>query len=90
MDQVTTDEVKAAIVGSNVKRWKLHNCSMCGYPCSYLFAAEDVGYDAGCDCVSYHNIRPSSYGEVADTLNMQKPEIRQRMWDEMIGKAEAA
>jgi hypothetical protein len=85
MEKVTAEAVKEHIKSNGTKRWKLHNCSMCGYPCGYIFSDDgSVDYDSGCDCVSYGpNITPRNYGDLAETLNMQTPEIRERMWKEM-------
>ena len=85
MENVTADQVKAAITEHSIKFWKLRECSMCGHPLRYEFNGDSVCYHAACNCVTYHEPpRPSSYGHIADTLNMQTPEIRARMWNEML------
>lgn len=57
--------------------WKLHNCSMCGYPCGYMVNLEkkegdvEVLYDNGCDCGFGRSMRHSSFEEMFESYNMQ-------------------
>lgn len=55
----------------NITRWHTYDCSICDYPCGYLFVGDDVGYDSGCDCTGREMVYWSSWQEVADHYNMQ-------------------
>ena len=63
------EDFKKAAQELKISRWTIHNCSMCGYPCGYIFRGDSVSYDCGCDCVAYTNIIQSSWEEVADFYN---------------------
>lgn len=78
--KVTAQEVEEAVKKSGITRLHIRNCSMCNYPLAYLFEQGDVGFDAGCDCVTYHNIRLSSYQAVADHVNIQNDEWAAKIW----------
>lgn len=58
-------------------KWKIRDCSICGYPLSYVFSPdyEEVGFDSGCDC-SFRgsNINQVSWNQVANYYNMQTDE----------------
>jgi len=70
------DEFKQAAIKHNIDFWKIHNCSMCDYPCGYIFSDdhERVGYDAGCDCTGRYIIQPRDWGDLSKSYNMQKSE----------------
>ncbi len=55
-------------------KWNIHNCSICNYPCGYVFCPdhERVAYDSGCDCVREININECSWEKLAEHYNMQK------------------
>lgn len=46
------------------KRYKVHNCSMCEYPCSFFIEQDKLFYDSGCDCVRYTNIQERSFDDL--------------------------
>lgn len=85
MRAVTADEVKHAVQDAGITRIQIRDCSMCHYPLSYLISDDEIAYDAGCNCVSYHNIEPRTWDDLARHFNIQKPEIRARMWNELMG-----
>jgi hypothetical protein len=58
----------------NIKEWRIHNCSICGYPCGYIIKGDDVYYDSGCDCTGCHGFRVSSWEEIAKFYNRNQPE----------------
>lgn len=64
----TIEDFKRQAVIRNITIWPVHNCSLCGYPCSFLIDLEKntVQYDHGCDCVNYTNIRNSSWEEMLE------------------------
>lgn len=60
---------------------------MCDYPLKYIFSLdkEQVSFDAGCDCVTYSNIQPRSWGDLAEHYNMQTSEEYIAEMDEFWG-----
>jgi hypothetical protein len=81
------EELKEQATKIGLHRWRVHNCSMCGYPCGYEIHDNEVFYDSGCDCVSYSNIQPRSWEDLANSYNMNQPEnnpdISQKYLDEL-------
>lgn len=80
--------VESEVRRRGARNLKVHNCSMCGYPCGYLFGADDdlppVVYDSGCDCTRGYSYCPSSYEDVAALLRMQSSdEIREKLMSGM-------
>jgi hypothetical protein len=72
MKKITAEELKQAIKEKGITRWDIHECSMCGYLCGYVFVGEQVFYDSGCDCMSYGNkLNPRNWGDVVDQYNRQ-------------------
>lgn len=69
----SVEEFKQAAKDNGIKEWRIHNCSMCGYPCGYLINGDVVYYDAGCDCV-WRPPRESSWEDLADHYNRNQPE----------------
>lgn len=67
----TADDFKQAVEDRGITKWPVHDCSICGYPCGYIFQEGLVGYDSGCDCVNYTNIQLRSYEDVAEFYNRQ-------------------
>lgn len=68
---------------NKIVQWTIHQCSMCDYPCGYIFEPNgDVSYDSGCDCVTYTNIQPCSWEDVASHYNLQtNPQVIEEMDD---------
>lgn len=58
----------------NITRWNIHDCSICWYPCGFIFENGLVFYDSGCDCVNHINIQPRPWEDVAEQYNMQSHE----------------
>jgi hypothetical protein len=80
-------DFRQAIEDNGIKRWNIHNCSMCGYACGYVInSPDDIWYDSGCDC-SYGALRPSSLVDIADHYNrnqpIENPRIKQKALDKM-------
>lgn len=58
--------------GPQFQQWNIHDCSICGYPCGYVFENGHVRYDSSCDCVKYgSSIKYRTYQEIADHYNME-------------------
>lgn len=73
--QIATAKIKPV-------KWIIHHCSMCNYPCGYVFTMDykHVGYDSGCHCVTYENITPCPWSALAEHYNMQRnPEVIKEM-----------
>lgn len=65
------EDFKIRIEKSSIKRWTIHNCSLCGYPCGFLFRGDKVFFDCGCYCVTTHEVRKSNLSEVCGHYNIQ-------------------
>ena len=70
----TKEELKSQASQRGLKKWIIHNCSMCGYPCGFIFRDDGVLYDSGCGCADYIDTRQSSWEEVEQTYNRNQPE----------------
>lgn len=57
-------------------KWVIHRCSMCNYPCGYVFdeTYECVGYDSGCYCTNRNAITFCSWDALAKYYNLQTNE----------------
>lgn len=85
MKEVTAEQVKQAADERNIGYWKLRECSMCFTPIGYVIDGDGPAFDSNCGCVSYHTPpEPCGWDKLADTFNMQKPEIRERMWGDFL------
>lgn len=85
MEKVTVEQVKLAVVEHDIKLWKLRECSMCLTPLTYTFNGGDPTYDSSCACVRYSTEpEPHSWESIAEIFNIQRPEIRERMWGEFL------
>lgn len=69
----TPEELKNQVKLKGINKWTVHNCSMCGYPCGYVFRGEDVFYDPGCDCV-FGEEKQRSWENLAEEFNRNQPE----------------
>lgn len=67
----TAEEFQQAAKEKNITSWPIHDCSICGYHCGYKIIEDSVAYDSGCDCVSYIDIQPRSWEDIAHQYNMQ-------------------
>lgn len=69
----------------NISRWAIHDCSICGYQCGYVFRGDDVFYDSGCNCTNFDGFQLRSFADVASHYNMQRnPDYIKKM-DEFWG-----
>ena len=71
-DEYTAAEVQQILAISGVDRIKIRDCSMCGYPLSYIVQGESVMFDPGCDCITRHSgLEPRTFQDIANHYNMQ-------------------
>jgi hypothetical protein len=78
----TGTDFQQAAKDRNISRWCIHNCSMCDYPCGYIFCENHnlVAYDNGCDCTKRYFHRPTTWDHVAEQYNKQThPEVINEM-----------
>lgn len=64
-------DFKNRAIKKGIKKWIIHYCSICGYPCGFHFSpdGETVLYNNGCYCTREYNEIASSWVEVADHYN---------------------
>ena len=82
------EEFQKQAAEKGLTKWAIHDCSLCGYPCGYIFHDGQVSYDSGCYCVTYYpNIQPRTWDSVVEIYEMQdNPETIKQM-DEFWGFA---
>lgn len=70
------EDFRKSAIENNIHHWPVHNCSMCGYECGFLFdyRGYPVVYDAGCDCTRQYVKHERSWDDVAEQYNIQKNE----------------
>lgn len=75
----TIEDFQKVIESKNIKKWSIHECSFCDYPCGFIFREGNVFYDSGCNC-SFRDFRDSDYEEVLEHYECQKhPEVIKKM-----------
>ena len=75
--RVTADEIRESAVKNNIDWFPIRDCSICGEWIGYRFFRwpnHEVVFDSSCGCVSYENVQPRSWEDVADHINMQSNE----------------
>lgn len=82
----TKEELKTQAEKIGLRRWIIHNCSMCGYPCGYIINGGDVKYDCGCDCVGYTDIQQRNWDDLAENYNRNQPEKNSQISQEYLTK----
>lgn len=76
----TIEKMRDTMTRKKVKKWVIHTCTVCKYPCGFLFSddLDTVRYDAGCYCTMEKDsdaaIRQSDWYEVSDFYMSQKTE----------------
>lgn len=87
MTQKNRIDFQVAAFKYRPNKWVIHNCSICNYPCGYVFCPnhELVGYDSGCNCTRQENINQCSWDKLAEYYNMQKNEEYIKKMDEFWG-----
>lgn len=68
-------DFKNAVLEKDISFWYIRDCSICNYPCGYLFSgANDPKFDAGCDCTRRYVHEQRTWDEVANYYNSQTHE----------------
>jgi hypothetical protein len=81
-DKITGEQVKAGVMKLGVSYIPHHDCSICGVEVGYVILGGDLFFDSGCGCLRGNNIRPASWDEPADWINMQfSPDVRKMLMD---------
>lgn len=66
----TAEEFKANAATHGIREWRMHDCSLCGYECGFLFRDGEVYYDPGCMCMG-GAIERRSWEDVAAHYSIQ-------------------
>jgi len=77
MNRKTELDFRNQALKNNIHFWKVHDCSICGYGCGYIFFNEgwpEVVYDSGCDCTRRYIKEKSTWDSVSTYYNMQRNE----------------
>lgn len=74
MEKRTAEQFQRQVELYKITKWPIHSCSICNYPCAYVFKAGLVGYDSGCNCGKGQNITLREWEDVASHYNMQTNE----------------
>lgn len=67
----TPEEFKNQAEIKGIKRWLIHDCSLCNYKCGFVFREEAVFYDGGCHCVNFHDFYETTWDHVSNHYNIQ-------------------
>lgn len=81
-EQKTAEQFKQQVAKKNILKWPVHDCSMCGYECGYLFNYEgyEVVYDNGCYCTGITRNSQRSWEDVLEHYNLQThPDVIKEM-----------
>ena len=82
--------IKAKAIELNKTFFPVRDCSICGYMLGYVVMNRDfsnLGFDTGCDCVTYSNINQSSWEEMERFYNSQSDESKaelNKLWFDKI------
>jgi hypothetical protein len=79
MKDVTSDEVKAAVLASGKKWIELRRCSICDSPVGYVIQGDELLFDPSCDCCGGYGPEPRSWSTVSDLINRQNDEWKPKL-----------
>ncbi len=69
---VTSEQVKSAMIGAGINQADHHRCSLCGYMTRYLRDGDELFFDSACDCSCYQTPpQPATWYDAACLINMQ-------------------
>ncbi len=85
MDDITVDEIREAVSERSITWLSFHACSICRAPVGYVIDGDSLFYDSACGCTTYRSPpEPRDWDDLARLFNRQEPEIRQRMWGDLL------
>lgn len=80
MNDVTADQVKAAMIAAELTWIAILECSICGTPIGYVRQGEQLFFNSNCDCVRYRSEpEPKSWEDVAYLINRQNEEWKPKI-----------
>lgn len=68
-------DFREAAIERKIDYWPIHDCSICGYECGFLFfqyEEAEVVYDNGCDCTRRYIKSARNWDNVAELYNIAK------------------
>lgn len=75
--RVTPEQIRESAIKNQIDWFPIHDCAICGKIVGYRFFRwpnYEVVFDSTCDCSYYENLRPRSWEDVANHINMQSNE----------------
>lgn len=79
VEQITGEQVLAAVKAAGITRVDHHECSLCGSMVFYSVDGDDLLFHPACGC-SWSPPEPREWSSVADWINMQtEPKWRDRL-----------
>lgn len=69
---ITSDDIKNAVLKNNITAWYPYRCSICDEPYGYYFYNGIVTFDGACGCGTIFGERLSSYDEIVKLYNDNK------------------
>lgn len=84
----TSEELKEQAKKIGLKKWKVHECSMCGYPCGYIIESERISYDPGCYCSGGY-VEERTWQDLADQYNRNQPERNKQINQSYLDETES-
>ena len=77
---VTGEQVKTAALAAGLTYVRHHECGGCGSWVGHSIDGENLYFEPGCDC-SWSPREPIGWDSVADEINMQNDEWRDKLMD---------
>jgi hypothetical protein len=81
-NEVTGEEVLAAMKAANITEVEHHDCGGCGYMTKYLRDGDSLFFDPGCWCSRYGAAypEPREWSNASDWINMQtREDVRNKL-----------
>lgn len=74
----------AAIIKEHWKNKKfiVHTCSLCDYPCGFIWVEGELFYDSGCHCLKYKVLEPVKEFELFRFILTHRKYIENKFKDE--------
>lgn len=82
----TGDQVREAMIASDIKYAHARNCSLCDAPLFFRREGDRIFWSGDCDCTTYGSgLQERSWDEIAAWINMQTSPEASRSLCEMFG-----